>query len=90
MVSLTNRDFGRLEGKVDLLLDTVRSLQEDLKATAEKLDDRVTSLEVTRYKQRAYWRSLVVAGGILFTLVGKLVFFTQRVAINVPPIPLVK
>jgi hypothetical protein len=90
MVSSTNRDFGRLEGKVDLLLDTVKSLQEDLKATTEKLDGRIESLEVTRTKQRAYWRSLVVAGGVLFTLLGKLLFFTQRVAINVPPILPVK
>jgi hypothetical protein len=80
-------DLGRLEGKLDLLLDHHTNLQADLKTVVEKFDERIESLEVTRTKQRAYWRALTVAGSIVVFILGKLLLFTSRVAVSIPTIP---
>ena len=78
--------IGRIEGKLDAVAETLASHT----VAAAAVSKRVTSLEDTRVRYAAYWKSLVVAGGIMLSILGKLLFFTQRVAINVPPIPLVK
>ena len=80
-------DLGRLEGKLDLLIGHHESLQADLKVITEKFDGRIESLEGTRIRQRAYWRALTVAGSIVVFILGKLLFFTQRVAVSIPILP---
>jgi len=80
-------DLGRLEGKLDLLIGHHETLQADLKVITEKFDERIESLEVTRTKQRAYWRALTVAGSIVVFILGKLLLFTSRIAVSIPTIP---
>ncbi len=76
-------EFGKLHTKVDVLLAYVV----EAKAAVEKSDSRIMSLETTRTRQRAYWRSIVVAGSILTALVSKAVFFTTSVKVAIPPVP---
>jgi hypothetical protein len=76
-------EFGKLHSKVDSILEHIS----ETKHTFEVIDSRLTSLETTRTKQRAYWRSMVVVGGAMLAILGKLVFFSPTVQVRIPPVP---
>jgi hypothetical protein len=76
-------EFGKLHSKVDTLLQHA----EETKRTFEVIESRITSLETTRTRHRAYWRSAMVVGSAMLAILGKLVFFTPAVQVRIPPVP---
>jgi hypothetical protein len=79
----TDFDLGRLEGKMDALL----TLAEEHKVSISLVNTRVTSLETSRTQYRTYFRMITYASGVLAFILGKILFFTHRVQINVPIVP---
>lgn len=63
--------LGELDAKVDQLLVLAQMTHADM----EEADKRITSLETTRTKQKAYWQALVAVGSVITFLLGKLTFF---------------
>lgn len=80
----TDFDLGRLEGKLDTLL----TLAEEHKVSITGISDRVTSLETSRTQYRTYFRIISWAAGVLVFILGKVLFFTHRVQVNVPIVPM--
>lgn len=72
--SVMLREFGRMEEKINQLIQ----YHEEQKDIFKTIEHRISSLEDTRIKQRAYWKAVVATGGLVVTLLGKLALFTHK------------
>ena len=65
--------LGELDAKVDQVLQLTNYIHKSI----EEMDNRITSLENTRIRQKAYLRAMVVIGSIFTGLLGKIAFFSH-------------
>lgn len=73
-VSQLLRAFGTLEAKVDALIEHEKTQT----GVFEAIHLRLGSLETTRTQQRAYWRIISALGGVVVTLLGKMMLFPHK------------